>query len=73
MANDTKKTKRAYRVLCWGACKQEGAGPCSLSYPPDRVAVEGDVIHDLPVQSIQHEIAAGHIELVEPAAEDGNE
>lgn len=70
MANDTKKqTKRAYRVLCWGACKQEGAGPCSLAYPPDRVAVEGDVIDDLPVQSIQHEIQAGHIE----PAEGGNE
>lgn len=69
MTEPKKPTKRAYRVLCWGACKQEGAGPCSLSYPPDRVAVEGDVIYDLPVQSIRHEIAAGHIE----PAEDGNE
>jgi hypothetical protein len=35
--------------------------------------VEGDVVSDLPVQSIQHEIAAGHIEVVEAPAEDGNE
>jgi hypothetical protein len=69
----TKQAKHAYRVLCWGACKQDGAGPCSLFYPPGRVAVEGDVVSDLPVQSIQHEIAAGHIEVVEAPAEDGNE
>jgi hypothetical protein len=77
MAEPKKQTKQAYRVLCWGACKQDGADEegarCSISYPPDQVAYEGDIVTELPQSSIAGEIAAGHIEAIGHHAEGGKE
>lgn len=59
---ESKREKPRYRVLCWGACETQGQ-PCGLDYLGRR-AEEGAVVDDIPVQSIRHELEAGHIELV---------
>lgn len=42
-----------------------------LDYPPGRRAEPGDVIDDLPKESVEHELAAGHIEPVQAPAKTG--
>jgi hypothetical protein len=53
--------KKRYRVLCWGACESTGE-PCGINYPPERRAVEGDVVSDLPVVSIPWLLEVGWVE-----------
>jgi len=39
----------------------------AVSYPPDRRAVAGEVVDDLPADSLRWLVASGYVERVEPA------
>ena len=67
------KQPQQYRVLCWGACKTPGNGPCGLNYPPGKRAVEGDVVDDLPAVSIRWLLSEGHIEPYQPEQQPAEE
>jgi len=38
----------------------------AVSYPPDRRAEAGDVVDDLPADSLRWLVAAGYVERVDP-------